>query len=269
MEATVPGQNRTGAAVIPREVSLMLEAVQDLSPPVPISTLQIDVERQNYIVEAEGVGSIPPPKSAIKGASKKGSAKLKSVSGSSSVLLDKLGERIAFERTGTRLYDALITKYLALCNAGIDALPPVQAVAKTQRPAAGTAAGETALQTLQRIRAEELSHFRMLCDLVVKLGGDPTAQTPCADVSAAASMGLMQVITDPRTTLAQCLNTILTAELTDNAGWELLSELAEEAGRGELAEPFLQALKAEQRHLVTIREWLKTLLTRESGTAAV
>jgi rubrerythrin len=269
MEATVPGQNRTGAAVIPREVSLMLEAVQDLSPPVPISTLQIDVERQSYIAEAEAVGSIPPPKSTIKGASKKGGAKAKGLSGSSCVLLDKLGERIAFERTGTRLYDALITKYLALCNAGIDALPPVQAIAKTQRPAAGTAGGETALQTLQRIRAEELSHFRMLCDLVVKLGGDPTAQTPCADVSAAASMGLMQVITDPRTTLAQCLNTILTAELTDNAGWELLCELAEEAGRGELAEPFLQALEAEQQHLATVREWLKNLLTSESGTVAV
>jgi NAD(P)-dependent dehydrogenase (short-subunit alcohol dehydrogenase family) len=36
-------------------------------------------------------------------------------------------------------------------------------------------------------------------------------------VTATASAGLMQVLTDPRTTLAQCLNTILTAELTDNA----------------------------------------------------
>jgi hypothetical protein len=48
------------------KVNLMLEAVQELSPPVPISTLQIDVERQSYIAEADAVGSIPPPKSALK-----------------------------------------------------------------------------------------------------------------------------------------------------------------------------------------------------------
>jgi rubrerythrin len=131
------------------------------------------------------------------------------------------------------------------------------------------APNETALLTLQRIRAEELGHFRLLCDLVVQLGGDPTAQTPCADVTAAASMGLMQVITDPRTTLAQCLNTILTAELTDNAGWELLGELAQEAGQAGLAEPFSRALEAEQRHLSIVRHWLKALLTSEAGTAAV
>jgi rubrerythrin len=134
---------------------------------------------------------------------------------------------------------------------------------------AGDSVEGSALETLQRIRAEELGHFRLLCDVVLKLGGDPTAQTPCADVTAAASMGLMQVITDPRTTLAQCLNTMLTAELTDNAGWELLAQLAQEAGHKELVKPFAQALEAEQRHLLIVREWLKLLLTTEAGTAAV
>ena len=261
MEATAPGPNRTGAALVQNEVNLMLEAVRDLSPPIPISTLQIDVERQSYIVEADSVGSIPPPKSSLKSAAAKGSAKTKGAGANAEVFLDKLGERIAFERTGTRLYDALITKYLALHNAGGEVLPPTDGT--------GEAVEETALQTLQRIRAEELGHFRMLCESVVKLGGDPTAQTPCADVAAAASSGLIQVITDPRTTLAQCLNTILTAELTDNAGWELLGQLAQEAGHNELGVPFSQALEAEQRHLVIIRDWLKLLLTTEAGTAAV
>jgi len=36
------------------------------------------------------------------------------------LLLDKLGELIAFERTGTRAYTALISKYLAVINAGED-----------------------------------------------------------------------------------------------------------------------------------------------------
>ena len=46
----------------------------------------------------------------------------------------------------------------------------------------------------------------MLVQAMEQLGGDPTAQTPCADVTATASMGLIQVVTDPRTTLAQSLN---------------------------------------------------------------
>jgi hypothetical protein len=109
----------------------------------------------------------------------------------------------------------------------------------------------------------------MLCELVGTLGGDPTVQTPCADVTAAASMGLMQVLTDPRTTFAQCLNTILTAELTDNAGWELLGALAESAGQSQLQEYFGAALGAEQEHLSIVQDWLKTLTTQAAGTAAV
>ena len=250
MQATAPGQNRTGAAVIPREIDLMLEAVQDLSPPMPISTLQMDIERQSYIAEAESVGSIPPAKQTSQ------PKKPQPGAANANILLDKLGERIAFERTGTRLYGALITKHLALINAGADVLPPAND-------------SETAVETLQRIRAEELEHFHLLCDSVLSMGGDPTAQTPCADVTAAASMGLMQVITDPRTTLAQCLNTILTAELTDNAGWELLIQLAEGAGQRAMTEQFSQALQAERLHLATIQGWLQALLITARDTPAV
>jgi len=109
----------------------------------------------------------------------------------------------------------------------------------------------------------------MLCEAMVKLGGDPTAQTPCADSVATASMGLIQVLTDPRTTLAQCLNAILTAELTDNAGWELLVPLVEEAGEEELAGRFLAALADEQEHLAIVKGWLMSLLADSAGTPAV
>jgi hypothetical protein len=131
------------------------------------------------------------------------------------------------------------------------------------------AAGESALQTLRTIRAEELAHFHLLSDSVTELGADPTAQTPCADVAGTASMGLVQVITDPRTTMAQCLNAILMGELTDNAGWELLTELATEAGQSDLAEQFSQALKAERRHVTIVTGWLKALVTDGVGTPAV
>jgi rubrerythrin len=270
MEATTPGHNRTGAAVSPSEIQRMQDAVNVLSPPTPISTRQFDTERLAYIADADNVGSIPPPASLVKGTLKKGLARLKGVS--PNLFLDKLGERIAFERTGTRLYDALISKYLALSNDEGDVLPPAESVfdaAALPGEAPASTAGETPLETLRRIRAEELGHFRLLCDSTTQLGGDPTAQTPCADVIATASIGLVQVITDPRTTMAQSLNAMLTAELTDNAGWELLEELAEEAGQSELADRFSQALGAEQEHLAIVSGWLRTLVTDEAGTPAV
>lgn len=256
MEATAIGPNRTGAALAPAEVEKMLDAVNEFSPPIPISTLQIDRERQSYIAEADAVGSIPPPP-AKKGRRAADSAAV-------GMFMDKLGERLAFERTGTRLYDALITKYLALRNAGAN-----EPRTATNGNGGAMPHGEAALQTLQRIRADELSHFHLLTAVIQKLGGDPTAQTPCADVTATASMGLMQTITDPRTTLAQSLNSILTAELTDNAGWELLSELATQAGQTELVEQFQGALDTEAEHLETIRSWLAALVTGAAGSVAV
>ena len=254
MEATSTGPNRTGAAVNPKGIASMLEAVKELSPPSPISTLQMDIERQQYISEADSVGSIPPPGSVLKSTV----AKVKGVTGNTkmSVLLDKLGERIAFERTGTRLYSALITKYLALANAG-------------DAPLASGSDGESAIATLTRIRNQELQHFQMLSQCMQELGGDPTAQTPCADVTGTASIGLLQVVTDPRTTLAQSLNAVLTAELTDNAGWELLSELAELAGQSTLSARFAEALAVEEEHLATVQAWLRALVTDAPGTPAV
>jgi bacterioferritin (cytochrome b1) len=270
MQATTPGHNRTGAAVSPEGVNLMLQAVNELSPPTRISTLRMDIERQSHITEADRLGSIPAPTSVLKGAVKKGMAKVKGVS--PNMFLDKLGERLAFERTAVRLYDALISKFLVLSesNGGASHLPSGLA---SLTPAADTsssvATSEAPLDTLQRIRFDELSHFRMLADVIGRLGGDPTALTPCADVAAVASMGYAQAVTDPRTTVAQCLSAILSAELTDNAGWELLIQLATEAGQSSLADNFSRALRTEREHVTLIQGWLQVLLIHEVGTEAV
>jgi hypothetical protein len=269
MEATTLGMNRTGAAISPLGTKAMTDAANELSPPQPIDTAAMEAERVVYINEADALGSIPPPAS-LKGAIKTGVARLKG--GHPTILMDKMGERIAFERGGTRLYDALITKYQAVEAAGGELLHPaveVLAMGIQGDTAFAVDAQEMPAGTLMRIRAEELAHFHMLCAAMQQMGGDPTAQTPCADSIATASMGLIQVLTDPRTTLAQCLNAILTAELTDNAGWELLITLAEDAGETELAGRFLGALAEEQEHLAIVRGWLTALVARGAGTVAV
>jgi rubrerythrin len=124
------------------------------------------------------------------------------------------------------------------------------------------------LQRIQEIRDEEARHFHLLRSAIEKLGGDPTAQTPCADVTAIESMGLMQVLTDPRTTFAQSLHAILVAELTDVDGWTLLTRLARAEGHEDMANDFEAAHEAEETHLVSVRQWLTELTEAEASVAA-
>lgn len=224
------GMNKTGVQMSPIDVQKMLEATEN-SLPSPASDDDMLAEmRTVYIAEADDVGSVPVPGTA-RGMLKSG---LQMLGGNSpQVLMDKLGERLAFERSGTRLYEAMITK----CEAQLGALGPIS------------------LSVLQQFHAEEAEHFQLVADAIHKLGGDPTSQTPSADIAGVESMGLMQVLTDPRTSICHCLHALLTAEMVDNAGWELLIELAEELGQDEIASSFRAALEEEDRHLAQVRTW--------------
>jgi bacterioferritin (cytochrome b1) len=269
MKPTTLGMNRTGAAMSPARTQEMVDATNQYAPPGSIDISASQAERLLYIKEAESVGSIPPTLS-VKGMLKTGMAALKG--SHPSIFMDKIGERIAFERAAVRLYEALLMKYEAVSQAG-NLQPPEQFSSTTtagtgqQKPPMGS--GKNPAHILQRIRADELEHFKMLCDVMTQLGGDPTAQTPCADVQATASMGLFQVVTDPRTTFAQSLNAILTAELSDNAGWELLMKLSDDAGETNLTRRFNHAFEQEQVHLATIKGWLSTLVLQGAGTPAL
>ena len=261
MQPTSLGHNLTGAAQSPMAVRAMTEAADTLTPFTEIDTSDMEAQKLAFISEADAVGSVPLPAS-IKGVAKAGVAKLKG--GQPTIFLDKLGERLAYERAGTRLYEALIVKYRAAQAAEGDVLPP----AATLLGDGAHTADEVPAATLERIRGDEFEHFSLLCDAMTAMGGDPTAQTPCADVTAVASSGFMQVLNDPRTTLAQCLNAMLAVELADNAGWELLAGLADEAGQSELAGRFLAALGEEQEHLAIIKAWVTALVSDKNTLAA-
>lgn len=255
MQATTTGSNKTGIATSEENTQKMLEANARWAPAEEADYTLSDKDRQIYIIDAESIGSIPPP-STIQGVLKSGINKL--LGDRPEMLLDKIGERMAFERSGTRLYEALIRKYEVLAETG--AVPDL--------PLPIAVSGEGVLETLLRIRDEEHEHFLMLSEAMRSLGGDPTAQTPCADVIATASLGLVQVVTDLRTTFAHCLNAMLTAELTDNAGWELLIGLASKAGEDDITDRFRTALVEEEQHLVTIRAWVTALATAPAATSA-
>jgi rubrerythrin len=158
------------------------------------------------------------------------------------VFIDKLAERLAFERGGARLYDAVLTKALA----HEDELDGIS------------------VEQLREIRNHEAQHALLIKECIESLGADPTAQTPCADLVGVETMGLIQVATDPRTTLAQTLHAALAAELLDNEGWEDLMNMARESGHEDMASKFKSALDQEVEHLTKVRNWY-TALTMETS----
>lgn len=233
------GENRTGIATSPIDSRAQIE-LAERQPVEAVNGAALAIERSS-IEEADPVGTIPPPVSA-KGAAKSLAKKL--TGRRPEMLINKLGERLAYERSGSRLYDALIVK----CSTA-----PV--------------ASDLSIEQLRSFRQQEAQHFDLLKLTIETLGADPTAQTPDADVSGVAAMGLQKVISDPRTSVAQCLEAMLIAELTDNAAWELLITLARGYGLDEAAESFNLALRQEEQHLRSIREWYEQEVNREAGLA--
>ncbi|MBF6622070.1 MAG: ferritin-like domain-containing protein [Pseudomonas stutzeri] len=227
------GTNMTGVQMSPKDTKSLLEAVEQIRPDVPGNEKGAMLERVKRTEEAERIGSVPVPGSA------KGMLKTtfdKALGKSPEILIDKLGERLAFERSGVRLYDAMIAKAKALEDANSDLI-----------------------QVLKHIRDEEFEHMNLVREAIETLGADPTAMTPCADVAGVKSMGVMEVLTDPRTNVAQGMGALLTIELEDNAAWELLIELAEAGGHPNIAKSFHKAKEQEDDHLVKI----KTLVRRD------
>lgn len=240
------GMNRTGLQMSP----LDSQAMQQYQGPLPVADAERDAlgdTRSDYASRSRPLGSVPLP-GTMKGALQTGVAML---SGEQpQVLLDKLAERMAFERTGTRLYDALLAK----CQA----LPPDGARIDEDE--------------VLRIRDDEMRHFIQVAQAIEQLGGDPTCMTPSADLAGMEAMGLMQVLSDPRTSLGEALHAILTAELSDQAGWETLIALAEQQNQPELAQMGNTALAEEMEHVRMIRTWymetlgLSDAMTGTAGT---
>lgn len=231
------GRNKTGVATSPKHSARMVEGTKEFLPITVGDGREISQMRALHAREAERLGSVPPP-SNLAGMAK---TALKGVRGMRPTqFIDKLGERLAFERTGVRLYEALISKFDAF----------------------GSFDGGPDRSQLEEIMLEELQHFRLLAEVVVKVGGDPTVMTPSADFQATMSKGLLEVMVDPRTTFAQCLEAALVAELADNACWEALVELAHQNGEGEAAAAFSFALEEEMEHLASVRSWIAAAQNR-------
>ncbi|ATB30649.1 ferritin-like domain-containing protein [Melittangium boletus] len=244
-KASELGLNRTGIKTSPVNSKEAIEASMKAVPSSPGDASAIAQVRVEFASEVDGLGSVPPPV-GLKGMAKTAVDMLKG--GRTTVFIDKLGERAGFERTGVRLYEAVLSK--------LDVF--------------GTWEGGPSREQLERIRLEELSHFALVTRAIEQLGGDPTALTPAAELASNLSMGVPRTLVDPQVNLLQCLEGLLIVELTDNASWELLVDLARELGHEALADEFQLALDAEEEHLALVRDWLDagTMLEARVGQEA-
>lgn len=222
-----PGGNRTGIATAPKRSEEMIAGTAEFRPDSHGDERGIATERSQQTKRAERIGSVPPPP-LTSGIPKTPLAR------TPAHLIDKLGERLAFERMAVRLYEVLLSKFDAL--GGFD--------------------GGPSRIDLERILRDEFRHFRMLEEAVAQVGADPTVLTPSADFHATLHRGALDVLVEPRTTFCQCLEAMLVLELVDDDSWSMLSALAERVGQRALAERFRSAHAEEAEHLASMRRWL-------------
>ncbi len=241
-----PGKNRTGIQASPIDARRLEHSARASVPSSVggeslLAKVRLDVARLS-----EPVGTMPPP-ATVKGVAKTAVGLLKG--DNLLVFLNKLGERLAFERTGVRLYEAVIDKLPAFNLDGSGGVGPT-------------------IAELRAIQEDELRHVDVVRRAIESLGGDPTALTPAADVVAVASTGVVQVASDPRCQVAESLQALLVAELVDNDGWELLVQLARGLQQEELAASFMLASDQEHVHLIRLRAWLTAVTLRDAGIDA-
>lgn len=243
-DETVDGQelliNRTGIMLNPEMGAELLQGAKETAPSSEGDGEEMRLERAEYLQEGTPIGSYP---SLVDGDESEGTAQPVLDGNRTEVLLDKLGERLAFERQGTRLYEMLMQK--------------VKGAPMEHDNAPAT-------EELRHICDEELEHFEFLQQAIVNLGGDATVETPSADVAGVISHGVLQIVSDPRTSVAQSLQAVLTAELADNDGWRMLKDLSENLGYDDLAKQCAQAFDEEQEHLENVRAWLSHMILADA-----
>ncbi len=146
-------------------------------------------------------------------------------------VIDVLSERLAFERAGVKLYDRILEVMRSSGDPNVNRM----------------------LEQMQEHRNEEKEHEEWLEEQIRALGGDASAETERSELIQRESKGIEQVVMSDAQ-LPHLFHALLAAELVDNAGWDLLVSLADEAGDREARREFRKRLFHEADHLLLVRK---------------
>lgn len=155
-------------------------------------------------------------------------------------LIDILSERLAFERAGVKLYDTVLMKMRDLND-----------------PVARRLFG-----SLEDFRRHEKEHEEWLEEQLRALGATAHEKTDLSDLVERESMGIEKVVKGDKD-VAHLIHALLTAELVDNAGWELLLELADDADDDVARREFRKRLHEEEEHLAELRRAMLGIVRKE------
>jgi rubrerythrin len=173
-------------------------------------------------------------------------------------LMTLLSERLAFERTAVRLYDAALEKLQASGDEDVMKVVP----------------------TMQGYRDQEEEHANWIEAQMQKLGHVPRT-TPLTQAVQRESRGMEQVIAGRDDGLLPVLHALYGVELMDNAGWDVLLQVAQQAGDDNALIELNERVEHEKQHLDLIRTCMleftkKSVLlddtgppTRKGGTKAL
>jgi bacterioferritin (cytochrome b1) len=145
-------------------------------------------------------------------------------------VINVLSERLAFERAGVRLYDKILEKMQESGDKNILRMN----------------------DAMTEHRNQEKEHEEWLESQIRGIGGDAHAPTELSELVTRESEGIEKVVmSDPE--LPHLFHALLAAELVDNAGWDLLVQLADDAGDSEAKRSFKKRLREEEAHLTFLR----------------
>jgi bacterioferritin (cytochrome b1) len=152
--------------------------------------------------------------------------------GNAALVLDVLSGRLAFERTAVTLYDNVMRKI----------------------ERGGEPRYRVLLDQLRRIRDQEKEHEEWLEEQIRSLGGTAHETTALSQLELEEATGIKSVIVDGHQNVLHLLHALLSAELADNAGWDILVKLADDTGDRAAKLQFMRRLGEEAQHLAFIRE---------------
>ena len=138
-------------------------------------------------------------------------------------LVDKLCERLAVETSGVEIYQALL--------------------AKLDDPSLAP--------RLKQFMQHELAHRDLLAAQLDKLGVGER-ETPSARLARHEGDAYLTLIGEAETA-SHLLHVLLTVELMDENGWEMLIDVARDLGDDEMVRSFSGALRDEKEHLRGVR----------------
>lgn len=141
-------------------------------------------------------------------------------------LVDKLCERLAVETGGVDIYRA--------------------AIAKVDDP--------TVAARLEHFMQDEADHRDLLEAYLTRLGVRER-DTPSARLAGHEGKAYLELIGEAQTP-AQVLNILLTVELMDENGWEMIINLGRDLGDDDLVRTLDAALQEEKDHLRGVRGML-------------